>query len=910
MDSSKKGMTKSIVSNIGAALDLGEGVAEKLKEIAEKDLADELAVKLAQDRPKLSKALSRVLSAAGLGKMQEFFECAAESLETNETLKQLMGPVADIPSKGIGWAWRSKMEADLPGNESMTPALKGRVQGSAKILQGPGYSFRGALKAIGALKSPSPFGSLSSRAERYVRGSFRVDFSHPGDTRVVEAACLDLPVISRLDDPVELLNAEAFRKATLEFSRGVRLGAEFRATNSLVGSIGANGASVSPRLQTRVRYAVYWNRQGGFKLGIRRIKGGRLRLRLTDTQQVGNRRSLTLGAEVRVRGLRKAVAPVMERIAELPEGLEELVKTYSQPGKIFERKFKESMKLLDAPAQKLLGVVTGSRSAEDLADGLAGAILDVTRSRADEWTGMLDGKVDAVVDKALARIEFARDRDEEIAALVKEKTRDAIDSLNDELEERVAAVLAARSGADTIAATPAQFAEAREDAAEEMDKTAAALLAPLRKLLAHYRATEDRLRAAVDSAAKAKLAARFARVVSRERKTQALLVFDLDPRNAQAAALYRDMLTGDFASAMKAASDSPGGAVTLRDSVFKRVFDDGETSGIAFDLFGLEMSSERKLSARIKVEHDLGGQIRVFEAEGSVSEEVAAFGEGQSMRVDSAMNFLAAADSTDSLAVHLNYTDAEMTEDELREYVQSLEDAGLLAEGAAVRLSESDVKFDEHAGAERLISIDTRFALTPAAFRKISEASAEHITRVAIRRQLQAYDRMDWASESLRIFAGLLGESSALEKRIYKLREFGRRRLEEKLGLAGRVRSEQSRKIRWLVWGIADRAKALASFIDHWRQINGLRLTIDQGSEIPNEMLLFEAHTLHSDVLEDLKSWVDARSPLVGLAREDLSPIAAAFLASLRELSGQHAEPLTPILTCTTNGQSQHIAIA
>ena len=903
-------MTKSLVFNIGAALDLGERVAEKLKEIADRDLAGELADRLAQDRPKLSKALSRVLSAAGLGKMQEFFEGAAESLDTSETLKQLTGPVANIPRKGIGWAWRSKMEAALPGNESAAPALKGRARGSARVLKGPGYSFRGALKAIGALKSPLPFGSLSSSAERSARGSLRVDFSHPGDMRVVDAACMDLPVISRLGDPVELLNAEAFRKAALEFSSGVRLGAEFRATNSLVGSIGANEAPVSPRLRTRVRYAVYWNRQGGFKLGIRRLKGGRLRLRLTDTQQVGNRRSLSLGAEVRLPGLRKAVAPVMERIAELPEGLEELVRTYSQPGRIFERKFKEKMKLLDAPAQKLLGVVSGSRSAEDLADGLAGAILDVTRSRADEWTGMLDGKVDAVMDKALAKVEFARNGDEEIAALAKEKARDALDSLNDEMEKRLAAVLEAPGGADAIAAALAQFAEARGDAAQEMDRTAAALLAPFSKLLAHYRATEERLESAVEAAAKAKLAVRFGRVVSRERKAQALLVFDLNPRNAKAAALYREMLTGDFRSAMKAVSDSADGAITLRDSVFKRVFGDGETSGIAFNLLGLRMSSERKLSARVKVEHDVGGQIRVFEAGGSVSEEVAAFGEGQSMRVDSLLNFVAGTESADALAVQLNYTDAKMTEEELREYVQSLEDAGLIAEGSALRLAETDAEFDVRDGGKRLMRIDTRLALTRDALQTIGDASDERIARVAIRRQLQAYDRMDWASQSLRIFAGLLDEFTTVEQRIYELREYGRRLIEEKLGFAGRARREQVRKISGLVWSVGDRAQELANFIDRWRKLNDLRLEPDRHNGTADKPLLDEARKLHSDMLADLRSWTHARGPLVGLAREDLSPIAAAFLASLRELSGQRTEPLTPILTCTTNGQSRHVAIA
>lgn len=904
-------MNRSLAFGIGSVLDLGEDIAEKLKEIAERDLADELADKLAQDRPKLSNALSRVLSAAGLGKIREFFKGAAESLDTNETFKQLTGPVANIPLKGIGWAWRSKMETDLPGNESVMPALKGRVQGSARVLQGPGYSFRGALKAIGALKSPLPFGSLSSRAERSVRGSLRVDFSHPGDMRVVEAACLDLPVISRLGDPAELLNAEAFRKATLEFSRGVRLGAEFRATNSLVGSIGANGAPVSPRLQTRVRYAVDWNRQGGFKLGIRRLKGGRLRLRLTDTQQVGNRRSLSLGAEVRVRGLQKAVAPVMERIAGLPEGLKELAKTYSQPGKIFERKFKEKMKLLDARAQKLLGVVSGSRSAEDLADGLAAAIRDVTRSRADEWTGMLDGKVDAVIDKALAKVEFARDRDEEIAALVKEKARDALDSLNDEMEERLAAVLEARSGADTIAAALAQFAEAREDAAEEMDKTAAALLAPFNKLLAHYRATEERLRAAVEAAAKAKLAVRFARVVSREHKTQALLVFDLDPRNDQAVELYREMLTGDFGSAMRAASDSPDGAITLRDSVFKRVFDDDETSGIAFDLFGLKMSSERQLSARIKVAHDVGGQINVFEAEGSVSEEAVAFGEKQSMRVGSLLNFVTAPNASDALVLELKYLDKHIKRKELCEYIGSFEADGLIAHGAADRILADYDDVGAIVDGKRELQIDTLFALSRDEVSKICARSKEEIMRVAIDQQVACYRRLSWASDLLRRMEQRIGGSASVKDSIFGLLDAGPFKVRRFLNIDVQNQSQRERRMFRLVRQITKRSKLLAGFISRWME---LEKTVRSKASAEADTILEDTdlanlRRLHNEMLTDLRDWVDVRGILKGLWEEDLSPIAAAFLGALRELSDTADVPLVPILSWPTNGSRQKVAV-
>ena len=99
-----------------------------------------------------------------------------------------------------------------------------------------------------------------------------------------------------------------------------------------------------------------------------------------------------------------------------------------------------------------------------------------------------------------------------------------------------------------------------------------------------------------------------------------------------------------------------------------------------------------------------------------------------------------------------------------------------MRKGRRFDLAESDAELGERDdSAKRLMRIDTRFALTPAALQKIGKASDERITRVAIRQQLRAYDRMDWASQSLRIFAGLLGESSTVEKRIYELREFGRR---------------------------------------------------------------------------------------------------------------------------------------
>ena len=364
----------------------------------------------------------------------------------------------------------------------------------------------------------------------------------------------------------------------------------------------------------------------------------------------------------------------------------------------------------------------------------------------------------------------------------------------------------------------------------------------------------------------------YARSVSRQDKTQALLVFDLDPRDARAGTLYRQMLTGDFAAAMTAGMDGASTAITLRNGVFKRVFDDRSASGITFHLFGLELASRRDLSATLKVEHDLGGQIDVFEAEGAVAREKAGFGESQSMRVGSLMHFLAAPDAPDAFVVQLNYTDDNMKPEELREYARSLEDAGLIAEGATLRLAEANADFGATETGERPLRIDTRLALPREVIRKIGRVNDKRITSVAIRTQLEAYRRMDWAARSLDQFASLLGGAEQVEKRILEARGFGRRILKNRLGLTGRVRRDQERKIVGLVWGIADRAGGLANFISRWRQLDGMSLTVDGRADGLDDALLAEVRTLHEQMLADLRAWVDARGPLVGLAREDLSP--------------------------------------
>ena len=397
------------------------------------------------------------------------------------------------------------------------------------------------------------------------------------------------------------------------------------------------------------------------------------------------------------------------------------------------------------------------------------------------------------------------------------------------------------------------------------------------------------------------------RAVTRSGATKALLRLRLNPRDENGKALYRKMLTGDFADAMTAGMDEGNDAITLESCVFKRVFERKVTSGLTFNLFGRAIASRRALSTNLKAEHGVAGQINVFEARGEVSEEHVAFGEGQSMRVGSLISFVTAPDAPDAFAVQLNYTDKNMKLKELHDYLKSLEDAGFMADGVTERFTETDSAFVARGGERGSLTIDTALDLSRDEFQEIAEKNVDEVVRVAIVEQLKSYRRIPWAERALVRLANATDHDIA--DLIFAWRDYSRLRIKRNLGIRGTRMSKTQRQVLYLVRGIGERADELASFVAHWRELDRIGEAVDNDAERLDEGRLSEIRQLHEDVIADLSAWVDARNWLVGLAREDVSPVAAAFLASLRKLSPGAEDPLIPVITWTEDGNTRRVAV-
>lgn len=497
-----------------------------------------------------------------------------------------------------------------------------------------------------------------------------------------------------------------------------------------------------------------------------------------------------------------------------------------------------------------------------------------------------------------------------LLALGREKLAEAARDLEEDLRENLRTLLGQEG--EAVVEVLHEVSDDVRVSLQDLDSATASLTAPLKKLIARYRDIEERITDALEAIEKEKLAIEYARSVVKMDRAESLLELELSfpeeaPEEDDVAALYRKMLKGDFADAIRAALDGSHPEVVLLGGVFKRAFERKVTSGITVNLFGLQIATRRVLSTSLKVEHAPGGQIDIFEAEGDVVDERIGFGEGQSMRISNFINFLTApADVRDALVVHLNYTDKNMTAMEFGQYLKSLEDAELIVSGAKQRLMAAygELGVVENDG-DRALRMDTLLTPSREALGAVASCAEEKIVRVAIEELVKSHRRIGWTSRAL----DLLGEAcpgARVEDQIFQWRHRSRRQIIRKLPFAS---DRHSRLVSKVVFEIANHAEDLASFCENWRSLKSKPVPpVNAQGEI-DPGFLREIHDLHALMVEDLQEWAHARSIFVGLAREDLSRFAAAFLSSIRRLSGNSSEPLVPIVSWREQEYVRRVAL-
>lgn len=851
------------------------------------------------------------VNSSELNEIKSFFE----TFKDNEYVNMLLKTVADIPEQGFSWSWSDDLSRTLPISGSVTLTLGASASAQAKILPQPSYFFQGKVGISGNIQIPFSFGAFGVSGGAKGSAALQATFNHPKTTRVLTALANNLPIVADLTNPQQLLN-ETFTSACLKLRGDVNLGARLTAGRSWVASLGSpdrnqRGApsTATAEVTAGLQYGIDWARTGEFEVGLQ-SNGQLLTVTLTEMHKESQRRSLSIGANVKFSGIRETLQPVMDRIAGLPAPLEEIAKKYSRPGDIFKQLLGDKLSSADTHLQELTKVITGDESATSLIDQLVEQAVDTLDAKADGWTAFAKGEVTSLTSSILGRLSIPQTARAELEAVLNKKLLETSDALSEELKTHIESALEKKAGApitDFLNSISGQTTSVLNAA----NTTATELLKPVEAFLAQYRNFEQSLVDAVEVVDKEQLALQFIRTVDRSKERSTLLEFTLNPSNDRAVALYQQMLVGNFRDAMIDGLDKQKSYITLVSGQFKTVFERKATTGININVFGIPLSYQRILTGKLTVQNSVGGDIDVFDATGSASAVSDALGEKEETIISSALSLVGAKNDPNAqgLSLRLRYTDTNLSVQEMRGFITSFSHVGLLAEGAADRVSDGSttIGIPDDDG-NRALKFNAQMSLTRAEVEKMGGLDKDQIMTTAIREQLDALDETPVNRDYL---VGILRPGAELDPTDHDFFLGGPSGIVRELERMGsRLRPTMMNISVQLIQRIGFNAQGLVDFLKLWQELVAMPLPVPDPDQQLKSSDLSTFNEKNTDMIASLENWAGVAGAVRrALGEEYVSPWSLAFFKTLRALSDREKELLPIYVSWNQDGRVRRIAV-
>ena len=904
------------VSNSNTILNIGEKATDLLNSLV--DQFDDSIIEDVLDFIQGGQPSER-LSSVNRGErneLRDFFGLLLKKTGGDEAVQMLRKTVDEIPNTGFAWVWKDEPSQAIPLSGSMTLTLGATASAEAKILPQPSYHFKGQAGVSGSVTVPFSYGAFTVRGGAKGSAELVAIFNHPDTPRVITALANDLPIIVNLVNPQQLPNS-SFGSATLKLQGEVNLGAEFTAGKSWVASLGRNGRSTATAEVTAgLKYSIDWARTGEFEIAIQPNEH-LLDVTLTEVHKNSKRRSLSIGANVKFSGLREAVLqPVMDQIIGLPEPIEKIVQEYSRPSDVVKKLLTEQLGSVEGRLQELAQILIGDNSAESFVHDLIEEALEVIDGRAGHWTALVKGEIPALTSSILNRLSIPQTAKDDLEALLNEKLLEVSGSLSQNLKDRLQTAVGEGAGS-VITDFLNDLSLQSTNVLNVLNVSAAELFEPVTEFLERYRKFEQSIVDAVEVVEKEEFALQFSRTVDTNRRSTTLLKFRLNPSDTDAKGLYRQMLVGNFRDAITAGLDGQQSYITLVSGQFKDVFERKATSGIKINLFGRSLASQRTLSSTLTVENTVGGEINVFDATGSAkAESLSLFGkeEKEETIISSSLSLVRAQGlpNAQGLSIRLRYSDENLTVQEMRDFLTSFSQVGLLAEGAADRVSDGMTTLGSpDDDGDRALKISAQMSLTRAEIEAMATINKNSIMTTAIHEQLDALDETPVNQQYL---MGILPSDTQLDPKEHELFTNSPSRIIDELirrrGPGRPIRRSQLYYSARLINGIGLNAQGLVEFLKLWQEL--IAMTLPQPG--PNHRIpdseLSKFDTKNTEMIESLENWALVAGTLRReLGEEFVSPWALAFFKTLRTLSGRGKEMLPIYISWNQDGRIRRIAV-
>lgn len=634
-------------------------------------------------------------------------------------------------------------------------------------------------------------------------------------------------------------------------------------------------------------------RSGRFRIRLS-MDAGKLVLELNESSKRSSGHDASVGVSLGVEGMDGVVKPWLDQLAELDQSVRDFLDRWSKPGdKLVEALRSKLTSTLTDEIKPLAELVLGQVGSEQTAETLVDGLLARWQTLLDERAAMFDGLPDVVVDRLMElSLPDTLDRTHPYVIKARGWLAEAIDEQVNKAKTEVQALANQIKGKGTaelkkILAPLEQIGENVETLASTLNNNASALLVPLQKLLTRYEKLRKALNEGVRKAALLKLSAAWSE--SREKtsgQTRALRLSFTQPANSNAAALFRDLVLGRGPIDIEHIQAMGSDGVNVESGHLLQFSQVSRTASFTLDLFGLKFSDARILNAKARIETDTAGRILAFDGQ-STQERISIGPSGeQRARFSADFDFLDASEGSvpGTLGLGFSLTDDKLKPKELRQYLSSFVDAGLLHKDTQQRIAAT-------LGDENVRNVDIAIALLglPAVMpRTTSTPDAEYLTYLENIKRI-ALDRvLTFAARTSRGYGKQLDQLDRTQLLAWAKAAFNT----SGAGCAAResnIVNESSKKFARLEreFRFLNRViGTIPSSIERIRELQSLGGTVRIAALDEDEARAAERRLNNALVAlqQSMKPMVDVNTALVRMFNQRLPDYTVGLLATLKEL--------------------------
>ena len=908
-------MTGLLVDATGRVLDAGEKFAGILHQVtATLDAADPKIQQIIEVIGTIEQGVPGNLDGFGqeiVRHRDDIVEFVARLSTESEDLAALLERYlrrVDSLADPIAWSWSSTpAKSGVIGPVALS--LGAEVDASASISAGPTYRFEAGIDVDGRAATSSAWGSAALGASLAGRGSLAAGFTHPDDTRVIDAAASDLSTLVALARPDALLADAHFVQADIRVEGSFRFDADLKASYDVVGTHAGTGIGATAKIT--IAGNTVRKRTSRRAMVIRRSAGNKLTVTVDDLDLRERRSALSLDVTIGIDGLEAAARPFMDRLSKVPVEIEELLEPLTQkPSKIVTSlidKHVDQADLRDA----LTALVD-----QDAATSLTASLIDKLRSRlvdeADLYITLLKGNADRIADTVIESAPL----DEDARNVIRSHLGERIEAISADIGDTIRAQVDALADHEAVNRVEKSLTNVTDeiDAALVSAETQLERIVVMgRRFAADLTERHAKIANAIATIENSELSLALGHEVANRDEDAVLLAVTFQApaigfsEDAQAA--YRALLKGDASGVLRAATTDA--EITVENSLIKRARERRATTTLSINAFGIELGWRKETTAAFNAKA-VNGVLDLLEGTASSMEAVTALGETVSFRANLFTNLLRPDAKATILA---RSVDKNPSNNETHQYLNELEASTLIAPGATARFL-ADSRLASVFSTDLELTIETALQLSRPSIDRIMARTGslgdDAIYRCVIRNHVAALSRsepMADAFERLRDVVRTTNNTRPSAAAVV-LHFRGRSLTKIRRTIGGQSLSPLQRRQVQAISRSNRNAAAFIEFLDEWQALRGATSPYD-----PNDRALIDRLAEHNqDVVESLDTWIDVRGLIAKLFADRMSPWNIALLRTLRDVADRADENTTtsylvPIASWSDEGQRFQVAI-